>query len=132
MAENATTRELLGPDQPLAHGAGALGPVAAVLLLGFPLLGVAMLRSAVLPRAAGWLQILAIPAFVVTALTAAVAFEGAVGPDAGNWIAGIAPIALQYSLVCAGYAVGGLALRRTAQGTAAAAPEPAALGRVGR
>lgn len=111
MADDPATRALLGPDQPLAHGAGALGPVAFLLMVGFPVLGLATLRARVLPRATGWLQIAALPASILAAIGAGIAFDGATGSSGDNWISGIAPISLLYWVLCAGYAIGGRSLQ---------------------
>lgn len=50
MARQPAAQALLGPGGPLAHGAGALGAFASILLLGFPLLGIATVRARVFPR----------------------------------------------------------------------------------
>ena len=106
--------ELIGDGGPLTHGAGALGPVAALLILAFPLMGVATLRAGVLPRAVGWLQIACLPTFVALMLIIGAATGGAVGPEADSWIGGMLPISSLYWVLFAGYALGGLALRRGA------------------
>lgn len=103
--------ELIGEGKPLAHGAGALGPVAALTLLAFPLLGVAILRSRSLPRSAGWLQVWAVPAFVLLML--GIGVTGVAGPDASTWIGGMLPIASLYWLLFAGYGLGARALLRS-------------------
>ena len=105
LAHNEATRTLIGPGGPLAHGAGALGPLGGLLtLLAFPLFGIAILRAGVLPRLSGWLQIASVPAFFLGPLV--------VSPDApapfGTMAA--APVAWMYFLVFLGYAVGGYAL----------------------
>lgn len=103
LAETPATQALIG-DGPLGHGAGALGPLAFALILAFPLFGVAMLRGGVLPRGAGWLQILSFPVLMVGALV--------LPPDAPAPLGtmGTTPIALMYYLLFAGYAWGGYAL----------------------
>lgn len=103
LAQMSATQALIG-DGPLAHGAGALGPVAFALILAFPLFGVATLRGGVLPRGAGWLQILSVPVFISGAFV--------LPPDAPAPLGtmGTAPIALLYYLLFAGYAWGGYAL----------------------
>jgi hypothetical protein len=60
LAEDPATRGLVGTDGPLAHGAGALGPIAFATILAFPLFGVATLRAHVFPRGAAWLQIVSL------------------------------------------------------------------------
>ena len=105
--------ELVGAGSPLAHGAGALGPVAGVLLLAFPLTGIATLRAGVLPRAVGWLQVACVPTFVVLILGIGAATGGDVGPQADSWVPGMLPIASLYVVLCTGWALGGRWLRRT-------------------
>lgn len=122
MAEIEAVHAHLGPDGALGHGAGALGPVAPLLLLGFPLLGVATLRARVLPRLAGWLLVAAVPAFAVAIAVVSVTV-GEVGPEAETWAGGMLPIALQYWVLAAGLAVAGRALAATP--TTAAVPGPA-------
>jgi len=56
---------LIGPDGPLAQGAGALGIVVLVLMLGAPIFGIATLRAGVLPRPAGWLLIGTLPLMIL-------------------------------------------------------------------
>ena len=114
VAAEAGAASLVGEGAPLAHGAGALGPVAPVLLLAFPLMGIVTLRAGVLPRISGWLQVAAVPTFVVLMLGIGAATGGAVGPDATSWIGGMLPISALYWVLFAGYAVGGQALRQGA------------------
>lgn len=105
---------LLGDGGALAHGAGALGPVAGVLLLAFPLMGIVTLRARVFPRAVGWLQVACVPTFLVLMLGIGAATGGAVGPDADTWIGGMLPISALYWVLFAGYALAGHALRSSA------------------
>jgi hypothetical protein len=103
LAQNPATQALIG-DGPLSHGAGALGPLGFLSILAFPIFGIATVRAKVLPRLAGWLQIVSVPVlFLGVAL---------VPPDApaplGTMAA--APIAWLYFLVFAGYALGGYML----------------------
>lgn len=107
--------ELVGEGKPLAHGAGALGPLAGAALLAFPLLGVVVLRSRVLPRSVGWLQVAAVPAFVALMFGIGAVNVGAVGPDATDWVGGMLPIATLYWVLFTGYAAGGRALLRREQ-----------------
>jgi hypothetical protein len=120
VAEQPGAEGLVGDGGALAHGAGALGPVAGVLLLAFPLMGVATLRAGVLPRVIGWLQIACLPTFVALMLVIGAATGGAVGPDARHWLGGMLPIASLFWVLFTGYALGGRSLR------AAAAAGPAA------
>ncbi len=103
LARDPATQALVG-DGPLAHGAGALGPLGFAVVLAFPLFGIATVRAAVLPRLSGWLQIISVPALFLGALI--------VPPDApapfGTMAA--APIAWMYYLLFLGYAMGGYAL----------------------
>ena len=103
LAQQPATRSLI-EDGPLAHGAGALGPLGFLSILAFPLFGIAILRAGVLPRLAGWLQIVSVPVLFLGAFI--------VSPDApapfGTMAA--APIAWMYFLIFLGYAVGGYAL----------------------
>lgn len=123
IAAQPSAAHLIGDGAPLAHGAGALGPVAPVLLLAFPLLGVATIRAGVLPPMSGWLQVAAVPTFVVLMLGIGLVTGGAVGPDATTWIGGMLPISSLYWVLFAGYAVGGQALRRTAAQPVATRPD---------
>lgn len=91
-------------DGPLAHGAGALGPLGFLSVLAFPLLGIATVRAGVLPRLAGWLQIASVPVFFLSMFV--------VSPDAPSPIPGVSGIAFLYYLVFLGYALGGYALWR--------------------
>jgi hypothetical protein len=104
LARDEATQALVGSDGPLAHGAGALGPLGFALVLAFPLFGIATVRAGVLPRPSGWLQIASVPVFILGAFV--------VSPDApaplGTMAA--APIAWLYYLLFAGYALGGYAL----------------------
>lgn len=101
LAQEPATRSLIG-DGPLAHGAGALGPIGFLSILAFPLLGVATLRAGVLPRWAGWLQIASVPAFFLSIVLVplGVFAEGGM----------LSPIAMLYYLAFLGYAWGGYAL----------------------
>ena len=110
VADSPGAQALVGEGGALAHGAGALGPLAGILLLGFPLLGIATLRAQVLPRIVGWLQIACVPTFVVLMLGIGAVNGGEVGPEATTWIAGMLPIASLYWVLFAGYALGGRAL----------------------
>lgn len=115
----------IGEGGTLAHGAGALGPVAGALLVAFPLLGVATLRAGVLPRASGWLQVACLPTFVALMLGIGLLSGGAVGPEASGWLGGMLPIASLYWVLAAGYAVGGRWLWTAPAGRTAS--EPAAV-----
>ncbi|WP_119066436.1 hypothetical protein [Rubrobacter indicoceani] len=99
LAQNEATRALIG-DGPLAHGAGALGPLALASILAFPLLGIATVRAGVLPRLAGWLQVASVPVFLAAAPV--------LPPPAP--LPGISAVAFLYYLAFLGYAVGGYAL----------------------
>ena len=101
LAQEPATRALIG-DGPLAHGAGALGPLALLSVLAFPLFGIATVRAGVLPRPAGWLQIASVPVFFLsfTLVPLGVFAEGGM----------LSPIAMLYYLAFLGYAWGGYAL----------------------
>lgn len=118
LARDPVTQALVG-DGPLAHGAGALGPLGFASILAFPLLGVATVRAGVLPRPAGWLQIASVPVFFLSIFI--------VSPDAPAPLPGFAPIAFLYYLTFLGYAWGGYALwKETAREPVARteAPQP--------
>ena len=101
LAQEPTTSALIG-DGPLAHGAGALGPVAFLTVLAFPLFGIATVRAGVLPRPAGWLQIASVPVFFLSIVLVPLG----VFAEAGL----LSPIAVLYYLTFLGYAWGGYAL----------------------
>lgn len=118
LAQNEATRALIG-DGPLAHGAGALGPLALASILAFPILGIATVRAGVLPRLAGWLQIASVPVFLLAA---------PVLPPPSP-LPGISAISFLYYLAFLGYAFGGYALwkgkmRVKESATRADAPQP--------
>jgi hypothetical protein len=98
--------ELIGPGGPLAHGAGALGPLGFGLVLAFPLFGIATVRAKVYSRWAGWLQ--------VASVVVAFALFPLMPPDAPPPLPtlGISPIAFLYYALFLGYAWGGWALWR--------------------
>ena len=101
LARDPATQALVG-DGPLAHGAGALGPLALLSVLAFPLFGIATVRAGVLSRPAGWLQIASVPVFFLSfALVPLGVFaEGGM----------LSSIAMLYYLAFLGYAWGGYAL----------------------
>lgn len=102
LAQEPATRSLIG-DGPLAHGAGALGPLASLLiLLAFPLFGIATVRAGVLPRLTGWLQIASVPVFFLSIFI--------ISPDAPTPLPGVTPNSFLYYLAFLGYAWGGYAL----------------------
>lgn len=103
LTQDPVTQALI-EDGPLAHGAGALGPLGFLSVLAFPLLGIATLRAGILPRLAGWLQIASVPIFFLSMFV--------VSPDAPSTIPGVSGIAFLYYLVFLGYARGGYALWR--------------------
>ena len=104
LARNAATQALIVTGGPLAHGAGALGPVGSVLvILALPLFGIATVRAGVLPRGSGWLQIVCVPMFFLGMIL--------LPPEIQARLPGMAtPIAMQYYLLFLGYAWGGYAL----------------------
>jgi hypothetical protein len=110
IARTSGADELLGPGGPLAHGAGALGILANLSLLAFPVFGIAVLRSGVFTRGPGWLQIGAVPGFMVGMVVVALTGRP-VGPEADSWVLGMLPVTLLYALLFAGYAWAGLQLR---------------------
>lgn len=101
LAQEPATRSLI-EDGPLAHGAGALGPLGFLSILAFPLFGIATVRAGVLPRPSGWLQIASVPLLFLTAIL--------VSPDAPNPFPGVSAVAFSYYLAFLGYAWGGYAL----------------------
>ena len=120
LAGDPATKALVG-DGPLAHGAGALGPLGFASILAFPLFGVAIVRAGVLPRLAGWLQIASVPVFVLSAFV--------IPPDTAP-LPGVAPIAFLYYLTFLGYAWGGYALwtgKERARGPVAGRDAPQAV-----
>lgn len=103
-------------DGPLAHGAGALGPLGAALILAFPLFGFVTVRAGVLPRWTGWLQILSVLVlFLVIILVPDEAFAGV--------LVVAQPIRLLYYLVFAGYAGAGYTMWQERQRLNAHAPQ---------
>jgi hypothetical protein len=128
LARNPATQALIVTDGPLAHGAGALGLVGFVLIIvAFPLFGIATVRAGVFPRWAGWLQIASIPVFFVSMIGLSLILS----PDVVDRLPGpLSPIAMQYYLLFLGYAWGGYALWIGKQRTHAATtqlgePQPA-------
>jgi hypothetical protein len=118
LAQDPGTQVLIGPGGRMTHGAGALGPLSFALLLGWPVFGLATVRAGVLPRWAGWLQVLAFPASIVgMAIFILVPDALAQFPTQA-----LQPVGLVYDLVFLGYAWGGYALWRES----AAVPGPAA------
>jgi len=108
LAQNEATQALIATGGPLAHGAGALGPVGFVLVfLAFPLFGIITVRAGVLPRGAGWLLIVNVPVFFVSMIGLSLVLS----PEVVERLPGpVAPIALQNYLLLLGYAWGGYAL----------------------
>ena len=103
LAQNEATRALIA-DGPLAHGAGALGPLGFAVVLAFPLFGIATVRAGVLPRLSGWLQIICVPTLFLGALVVSSDAPAPFGTMAA------APISWMYFLLFLGYAWGGYAL----------------------
>ena len=103
LAQQPATRSLI-EDGPLAHGAGALGPLGFLSILAFPLFGIACLRAGVLPRPSGWLQIASVPVLFLSMLV--------ISPDAPNPFPGVSAISFMYYLAFLGLAWGGYALWR--------------------
>ncbi len=103
LAQDPATQALI-EDGPLAHGAGALGPLGFLSVLAFPLLGIATVRSGILPRWSGWLQIASVPVFFlsIALVPLGVFSEGGM----------LSPIAMLYYLTFLGYAWGGYTLWR--------------------
>jgi hypothetical protein len=126
MAWNAGSAELHGPDGPLAHGAGALGILANLSLLAFPVFGFAVARSRVFGKGAAWLQIAAVPGFAVGMVVVGL-LGGPIGPEADTWVSGMLPVTLLYSLLFAGYAWAG---RQIMAGDALQRPAVAPIGGV--
>jgi len=101
LARDPATRALIS-DGPLAHGAGALGPLGFASILAFPLLGIATVRAGVLPSPSGWLQIASVPVFLLGAIF--------ISPEAPNALPGVSAIAFLYYAAFLGYAWGAYAL----------------------
>lgn len=120
LAYDKATQDLIVTGGPLAHGAGALGPLGFAAVFVFPLFGIVTLRAGVLPRLAGWLPILSVPAFFVGTMLLP---ERLPGP--------LSSIAVLYYLLFLGYAWGGYALwtgkeRVRKPATRQGAPQPVA------
>lgn len=126
LAQDPATQALIGPGGRMAHGAGALGPLSFALLLGWTLFGLATVRAGVLPRWAGWFQVVAFPASIV-GMAIFLLFPGALAQFPSQ---AVQPVGLVYDLLFLGYACGGFALWResaTAQARARRPmPQPAA------
>lgn len=101
LAQQPATRTLI-EDGPLAHGAGALGPLGFLSVLAFPLFGIACVRAGVLPRPSGWLQIASVPVLFLSMFV--------ISPDAPNPFPGVSAISFMYYLAFLGFAWGGYAL----------------------
>jgi hypothetical protein len=105
LAREPAAATLVGPDGPLAQGAGALGPLVFVLLLGFPIFGIATVRAAVLPRPIGWLLVAALPATMLS-----LALFMTMPDKLATLPMGIQPVSLTYYVLFIAYAWGGYAL----------------------
>lgn len=123
LARDEATQHLIG-DGPMAHGAGALGPLGFALILAFPLFGVATLRAGLFPRWSGWLQIASLPVMVLGMLL--------MPPDGPAPLGTMAttPIAWLYIILFLGYAWAGYdlwadAARTRPLPTPAGVPQPA-------
>jgi len=107
LARQPTAAALLGTEG-LGHGAaeamGALAVLPLVIILAFPVFGIATVWAKVLPRWTGWLQIASLPAFFLGMLV--------VSPDGPAPLGTMAtsPIAWLYFVLFLGYAQGGYAL----------------------
>jgi hypothetical protein len=122
LAQDPGTQALIGPGGRLTHGAGALGPLSFALLFGWPVFGLATVRAGVLPRWAGWLQVLAFPAAIVGMAIFILA------PDvlARFPTQAVQPVGLVYDLVFLGYAWGGYALWTASAAASTSAARPVA------
>ncbi len=108
LARQPNAEALLGTEG-LGHGAAeAMGALAVlpfvIILVAFPVFGIATVRARVLPPWAGWLQIASVPAFFLGMFI--------ISPDAPGPFGtmGTTPIAWLYYLLFLGYAAGGYAL----------------------
>jgi len=120
LARHDATKDLIATGGPLAHGAGALGPLGFLSVLAFPLLGIATLRAGVLPRWTGWLQIagLVVTMGIAMAVPEDTLHDKVPGP--------FQPIAFLYYLAFAAWAGGGYQLWAGSRQTAHR-PQPAAV-----
>jgi hypothetical protein len=103
LAEHPATQALVGPDGELAHGVRVVSQFGTLVVLAFPLFGIATLRAGVLPRWAGWLPIASLPVLMLGMIV----LPASVQDTMPGWVT---PIALLYHLLFAGYAWGGYAL----------------------
>lgn len=95
--------QLIG-DGPLAHGVSTLAALGMLLVLAFPLFGIATIRAGVLPRWTGWAQALSLLALIAMFVLPFSAFNGP--------LAVVEPIRVMYYALFVGYAGGGYALWR--------------------
>jgi hypothetical protein len=124
LAHTPATQTLIATGGALAHGAGALSPLDMLVVLAFPLFGIAMIRAKVLPALAGWLLIACVPA----SFAGMIVLPNQILSSAPG---AVQPVAWLYYLLFAGFAWGGYALwtgqERVSDPVAHTGPQPAAV-----
>jgi hypothetical protein len=108
LAENAATQSLIGPGGDLAHGVEAAGMLFMPLMVAIPLFGFASLRASIFPRWSAWLQIVAVPIWLFSALVFSLVPTQV--EDALMAPINVGPITIFYTVLTLGYAIGGYVL----------------------
>jgi phosphoglycerol transferase MdoB-like AlkP superfamily enzyme len=105
LAEDTATRSLVGPGGDLSHGVQAAATLFMPLIIAIPLFGFASLRSRVFPRWSAWLQIAAVPVWLLSAVLYSLLPTSL--EDALMAPINLGPVTLFYSVLTLGYAISG-------------------------
>jgi hypothetical protein len=109
LADEAATQGLIGPGGELAHGVEAVSMIFMPFIVAFPLFGIATLRAGVYPRWSAWLQIAAVPVWILNTIALSLLPSGIEDALlAPLHLGGTTPF---YTVLVLGYAAAGYALR---------------------